>query len=50
MDETDSLINRPEVSQPMCTALQLALVDLLESFSVFPQAVLGHSSGEIAAA
>lgn len=43
-------IQDPEVSQPLCTALQLALVELLRTFSVEPVAVLGHSSGEIAAA
>ncbi|KAI1773209.1 fatty acid synthase S-acetyltransferase [Hypoxylon cercidicola] len=40
----------PEYSQPMCTALQIALVDLLRTFQLLPQAVIGHSSGEIAAA
>lgn len=34
----------------MCTALQVALVDLFASWNVSPQAVVGHSSGEIAAA
>ncbi|KAI1355097.1 hypothetical protein F5Y01DRAFT_327941 [Xylaria sp. FL0043] len=43
-------INLPQYSQPLCTALQLALVELLKSFDVRPSAVLGHSSGEIAAA
>lgn len=43
-------INDPQLSQPLCTALQLALVELLRSFSIIPVAVLGHSSGEIAAA
>jgi acyl transferase domain-containing protein len=43
-------IHRPECSQPLCTALQIALVDLLRSFGCLPSAVLGHSSGEIAAA
>lgn len=43
-------INRPEFSQPLCTALQIALVDLLQSFSIHSVAVVGHSSGEIAAA
>lgn len=43
-------INRPELSQPLCTALQIALVELLGSFNIFPDVVVGHSSGEIAAA
>lgn len=38
------------LSQPLCTALQLALVELLASWDVRPTAVTGHSSGEIAAA
>ncbi|KAI8630503.1 hypothetical protein F5Y19DRAFT_427873 [Xylariaceae sp. FL1651] len=44
------LINTPSVSQTVCTALQIGLVDLLASWSVRPSAVAGHSSGEIAAA
>ncbi|RYC59250.1 hypothetical protein CHU98_g6953 [Xylaria longipes] len=43
-------IHRPESSQPLCTALQIALVELLQSFGMLPAVVLGHSSGEIAAA
>lgn len=43
-------INEPQYSQPACTALQLALVDLMWSFGIQPTAVVGHSSGEIAAA
>ncbi|KAF2192938.1 hypothetical protein K469DRAFT_693029 [Zopfia rhizophila CBS 207.26] len=43
-------INDAEYSQPICTALQIALIDLLRSFEVLPRAVVGHSSGEIAAA
>ncbi|RYP08061.1 hypothetical protein DL765_008917 [Monosporascus sp. GIB2] len=43
-------INLPQFSQPLCTALQIALVELLKSFHVAPVAVVGHSSGEIAAA
>lgn len=43
-------IDRPEYSQPLCTAVQLALVELLKSFDIVPKAVVGHSSGEMAAA
>jgi acyl transferase domain-containing protein len=49
-DKEESNIDSPCFSQPLCTALQVALVDLLESFGVHPNAVIGHSSGEIAAA
>ncbi|KAI1348771.1 polyketide synthase-like protein [Xylaria sp. FL0043] len=37
-------------SQPLCTAVQIALVKVLRSWSVNPSANVGHSSGEIAAA
>ncbi|PYH35667.1 polyketide synthase [Aspergillus neoniger CBS 115656] len=42
-------INQPEYSQPATTCLQIALVDLLQSWGVQPAIVVGHSSGEIAA-
>lgn len=45
-----SNINNPALSQPICTALQIALVELLKSFNLSHSAVVGHSSGEIAAA
>ncbi|KAK2053251.1 hypothetical protein LY76DRAFT_668243 [Colletotrichum caudatum] len=45
-----SRVNEAEVSQPACTAVQLGLVELLRSWGVSPVAVVGHSSGEIAAA
>lgn len=45
-----SRINEAELAQPVCTAIQIALVDLLASWNVHPDAVCGHSSGEIAAA
>lgn len=44
------LLRQPEFSQPLCTALQLVLLDILASWGVEPQSVAGHSSGEIAAA
>lgn len=43
-------IHSPELSQPLSTALQIALLDLLHDFKIYPTAVVGHSSGEIAAA
>ncbi|PYI05349.1 polyketide synthase [Aspergillus sclerotiicarbonarius CBS 121057] len=46
----ESNVNDPVYAQPLCTALQIALVDLLESWDISPAAVVGHSSGEIAAA
>ena len=48
--ESQTRLNKGEISQPATTAIQIALVDLLEGLSVHPEAVLGHSSGEIAAA
>ena len=49
-DRSCSNIYRSEFSQPLCTIVQLGLVDLLRFWSVKPNAVVGHSSGEIAAA
>ncbi|KAI1439451.1 putative polyketide synthase [Annulohypoxylon stygium] len=43
-------VNQPDVSQVFCTAIQIALVDLLADWSIQPNTVVGHSSGEIAAA
>jgi acyl transferase domain-containing protein/NADPH:quinone reductase-like Zn-dependent oxidoreductase len=45
-----SRINEAALSQPCCTAIQIALVDLLLSWGIRPNAVCGHSSGEICAA
>ncbi|KAL4973127.1 thiolase-like protein [Aspergillus desertorum] len=45
-----SRVDEAEYSQPLCTALQIALVDTYASIGIRPAAVLGHSSGEIAAA
>jgi acyl transferase domain-containing protein len=49
-DELSSRVNEAVLSQPLCTIIQIALVDLLSSWSIIPTAVIGHSSGEIAAA
>lgn len=45
-----SKLSSAEISQPLCTAVQIALVDTFASIGVEPAAVIGHSSGEIAAA
>ncbi|KAF2012105.1 polyketide synthase [Aaosphaeria arxii CBS 175.79] len=47
---SSSEIDDPAIAQPLCCALQIALVDLLTSWGIVPEAVVGHSSGEIAAA
>jgi hybrid polyketide synthase / nonribosomal peptide synthetase ACE1 len=45
-----SRISEAELSQPLCTAIQVVLVDLLQTAGITFSAVVGHSSGEIAAA
>ena len=49
-DASDSWIENAELAQPLCTAVQIGLVNLLYHWSVQPNSVAGHSSGEIAAA
>ena len=46
---TPDHLRLPEISQPLCTALQLAIVTVLQDWGLFPRSVVGHSSGEIAA-
>ncbi|KAL9087506.1 MAG: hypothetical protein Q9165_006617 [Trypethelium subeluteriae] len=43
-------VHEATMSQPLCTAIQILLVDLLELAGVHFDAVVGHSSGEIGAA
>lgn len=38
------------VTVTLCTAIQIAIIDLLDSWGIRPRAVVGHSSGEAAAA
>lgn len=46
-----SRVNEAEVSQPLCTAVQIAMVKMLRQlWNVTPKVCVGHSSGEIAAA
>jgi acyl transferase domain-containing protein len=45
-----SRITLAEFSQPLCTAVQVGLVDALKAVGIQPSAIVGHSSGEIAGA
>ncbi|KAJ2980610.1 hypothetical protein NUW58_g6899 [Xylaria curta] len=45
-----SQVYKAEFSQPLCTAVQILVVNILRDWGISPTAVLGHSSGEIAAA
>lgn len=43
-------ISKAEFSQPLCTAVQVGLVNFLAKCGIKPSAVVGHSSGEIGGA
>jgi acyl transferase domain-containing protein len=45
-----SRITEAEISQPLCTAIQIVLIDLIRAAGFEFTAIVGHSSGEIAAA
>lgn len=45
-----SRISEAEIAQPVCTAIQIAIVDLFAQWDISPAVNVGHSSGEIAAA
>ncbi|KAL4862401.1 hypothetical protein BDV12DRAFT_207226 [Aspergillus spectabilis] len=49
-EQSDSRVSNTALSQLLTVVLQVALVNLLRSWNVYPSAVIGHSSGEIAAA
>lgn len=49
-DESQSRMNRTDISQPAVFAVQVGLVEVLREWGLEPQAVVGHSMGEVAAA
>ncbi|PWY79697.1 ketoacyl-synt-domain-containing protein [Aspergillus heteromorphus CBS 117.55] len=49
-DKETSRLGEASVAQPLCTAVQIVLVELLRLVGALPSVVIGHSSGEIGAA
>ncbi|KAF2149793.1 putative polyketide synthase [Myriangium duriaei CBS 260.36] len=49
-DADSSQVDDPAYGQPLTTTIQMALCDTLTALGLQPDAVVGHSSGEIAAA
>lgn len=49
-DEDNSRLNQTAIAQPAIFALQVSLAALWKSWGIEPEAVIGHSVGEIAAA
>lgn len=47
LNKENSRLGEASRSQPLCTAVQVVLVDMLRSAGVKFEAVVGHSSGEI---
>ena len=45
-----AFLQKSEIVQPLSTAIQIGLVNFFTSCGLAPTAVIGHSSGEIAAA
>ncbi len=49
-DGENSRIHDPFVAYPCICALEIALADLFKSWGIQPDAIIGHSAGELAAA
>ena len=47
-DETDTRMTETEIAQPANFAIQVALAEQLEHLGLSPDAVVGHSAGEVA--
>ena len=50
LDAESSRLNTPWIAHPVIFALQVGITSLLTSWGITPEAVLGHSGGEVAAA
>ncbi|MEV4211226.1 SDR family NAD(P)-dependent oxidoreductase [Micromonospora sp. NPDC049662] len=48
--DAEVALQAPDVAQPVAVATQLALAAMWQGFGIRPQAVLGHSLGEVSAA
>ncbi|KAF4967219.1 hypothetical protein FSARC_5198 [Fusarium sarcochroum] len=49
-DKDSSRLSEAAISQPLCTAVQLMVIELLRKAGIKFDCVIGHSSGEISAA
>ncbi|KAI1271325.1 hypothetical protein F5Y07DRAFT_405762 [Xylaria sp. FL0933] len=49
-DSSVSRVGEAAISQPLCVAVQVMIIDLLQCANIRFDAVVGHSSGEISAA
>ncbi|KAI0459484.1 polyketide synthase-like protein [Xylaria acuta] len=49
-DDTEADVHEVTRSQSLCTAIQIGIVAILRTWGISPSTVVGHSSGEIAAA
>lgn len=47
---SDSRVSQAEFGHPLSIAVQIGLIDILRAWNIKPDFVLGHSSGEMAAA
>lgn len=50
LTEEGSRVHETDLAQPLCTALTIGVVNQLNRWGLQPSAVIGHSSGEMAAA